>query len=343
MQDTDFHGDTAFDAELDAVVNEIAGEWETALVDDELDALGGADESAEPDTELAATDEGDPVDDPDAAPSEPDPSVARGLDRLVQREVEIRSLEAQVKSEREQLTTLRAQLEEQQKRLQSGGQDLADLTAIREKAKYDPAGALKALGLDPSDTVKLILAEQMGDKAPPELRQALREQKRDREIAELREQIAAKDRQAAAAEFYQGIATSVQTYVTAGISEKDAPSVAVVAKTNPELVRTELLEEIARDTAEAQRSGRRLIDAKEAAVRLEKRWAAIRGAAVQTAQPTGKQEPPGKIAGAGAPTTRPKTARPIKPWESKEHTDLEDAGLRAALQEYKRVESTKRK
>lgn len=114
-----------------------------AVADEDDDLDGDADDDAEPSDDEDEDDDEDPDDaDPDG---EADPALKKRLDavrRTEQRQrLQLERERAEIARERQELQTARGQVSEGQKRFE----------ALRERAKYDPAGVLETLGLSTDD------------------------------------------------------------------------------------------------------------------------------------------------------------------------------------------------
>jgi hypothetical protein len=331
----------AFNAEMEA---EFA-----AASDADLDAELGVDGSTTPPPASAAP----PVEVPPPPPPAEDPAVARGLEKLVAREVEIARREAQVT----EFERLRPAYERE---LQSLRQQVSGLQGLREQLQSDPEAAIRALGGDPDVAVKLVLAGRMGEKAPPELRQALQEAKRDREIRELREQLQRQDQARAQADYWSQVGSGLDQFL-GGDLVQTAPTVAALRAVDPARARAETLAEIQRDAHERLARGEDpsapILSYEEAAKRLEARysWARAQPTSAPTvppappavAQPAASKQVPSTSAGNGSAvavkqpagtTPAPKAPRPLMPWKSQSTSELEEAGIREALAEYRRLQ-----
>lgn len=287
-----------------------------------------------------------PVEPVPAAPEEKAPEE-RGLERLVAREVELRAREDRLKGTEAEIEALRTRLRELEPRAIS--QDLLN------KIKLSPADGLRALGLDPDEIVRTALMEKIGDKATPEIKEMMEKTRMQREIEALRAHVFEAERRQAAQAYYNTIETGARNFAgnIEGLS-KDAPTVAHVAKSNPQRVFHEIMEEITRDAAarSAREPNGDVISYEEAAKRVEGRWSQMKAlltpAEIAAQAPNTASTPAKTIVEASKPTPPAKNPtntsaqppdRPIAPWLQRS-LDLEE-GVRAGLEEWRRVESKK--
>lgn len=275
----------------------------------------------------------------------PEDPAERGLERLVAREVDLREREAKLTTAQEEIKALRNRLAELEPRAISP--DLLD------KIKLSPSDGLRAIGLDPDEVVRTALMEKLGDKAnTPEMRDMMERVKTRKEIEALKAQVAQAEYQRAAAEYFNKVNTGAKEYVTNvdGYS-KHAPTLAHVAKSNPDRVHAEIMEEITRDAAfraQTEPNGD-VLTYQEAAQRVEKRWSAMRAllgmeSVTQASTPATPVEPKTTVSAAQTPKTPPTTIkppdRPLAPWLQKDKS--EEEALVEAINEWKRVESARR-
>jgi hypothetical protein len=197
--------------------------------------------------------------------------------------------------------------------------------------------------------VRLALVEKLGDKAnDPELKEMMEKSRMRREFEALKAQMQRAEYEKAAQEYYNQIASGANQYVRTpdGIG-KHAPIVAEVAKTNPDAVFHEIMEEITRDAR--ARAGREAngdpISYEEASKRVEKRWGAMK-ALLSPAQTPANQAStsPAKTPVEAKPVVNPPNGapsgtvkppdKPLAPWLQR-NVDQEEA-IRLAIAEYKR-------
>lgn len=279
-----------------------------------------------------------------SVPQPPEDPAARGLERLVAREVELRAREEKLTGAEKEIETLRSRLSELEQR--------PFLPELVDKIRLSPADGLRALGLDPDEVVRAALAEKLGDKAPPEMRDILERGQTRKEIAALRAQVAENERRAMAQAYYTQISNGAREFVTQpeGLS-KHAPTVATVAKGNPERVYQEIMEEITRDAqvrSQREPTGD-IIPYEEAARRVEARWSAMRalfgsGAPETPSVPPASTPTPETKQNVAVSTPKSTTIKPpekpLAPWLQR-NDDLE-AGIRAGIDEWKRSLSKER-
>lgn len=328
-----------FADDLAAITREIEDEFKASRISEQLDG-----------------DEPEPVAD-DAPPGEPkekvapepkdqdDPAVAKGLDRLVAREVALKVREdAAVQAE----TRAQALIAEAKKY-----ESLKPTAEIQELFDYDPMAAVKSLGKDPMETVRLLLAqtiEAQGKPVPQELAELNRkaqDRRRDaaanKRFADMERKLAEKDAALSGQTYFNSVNAEARQYVTK--MGDSTPTVKAVATANPDLVHAEILEEIGRDAQvkAAKDPNAPLLTFDEAAKRIEDRWSKLKGAIapVQTAGTDPTKNAPGakKII---PPQIKPAT-KPIAPWMARSNDDVEAQGLREALREYNKVEAANRR
>lgn len=339
--------DTSFESDFDAFLKEAEGSW---TGDDEY---AGAEDEADP--VISAQDERAPSEDEAAAPALPkpssspekeeDPAVQRGLDRLVAREVELQRKDADIRARESQVAVMEREIA-QLKTKNYGVDDFAQLVSL------DPGEALQRLGVNPDHVINLYLAKKMGDKAPPELRQALQKAEDDKRFRELENKLAARDHQVQYADSQRQTAEEVRAYVSGDLNGI-APNVAARLKSKPAALEKALLEEIRLDAVERLTRGEardaRVISAQEALIRLEKRLVDFLDdpsttPAVVPANTTDSKVTQGTNARQGEAAKPPvKNRRPLRPWQAQDQADIEDAGIRAAVGEYRRSESARRR
>lgn len=269
----------------------------------------------------------------------------RGLERLVAREVDLRERETKLNAAQEEIKALRSRLAELEPR--------AIAPELLDKIKLSPADGLRAIGLDPDEVVRTALMEKLGDKAnTPEMKEMMERVRLRKEMEALRAQVQLAERKQAAQEYYNQVNTAARQYVSNidGYS-KQAPTVAQVAKSNPDRVHAEIMEEITRDAAyrAATEPNGDVISYQEAAQRVEKRWGAMKallgGNSVDTGTPAASTPAVKTVEQtASAPKTPPATPkppdRPLAPWLQRHQT--EEEALNDAILEYRRLEHSKK-
>jgi hypothetical protein len=337
-------GPTQIDQDMEAFIAETQKEF-SDLANEALDdvPVQASDSGAPAIPDPAVS--GEPAATPEvpAEPKAEDPTE-RGLDRLVAREVELRSREDKIKGAEAEIEALRSRLRELEPRALS--------PELLNKIKLSPQDGLRAIGLDPDEIVRTALMEKIGDKATPEIKEMMERTRMQREIESLRAHVLDAERRQAAAAYYNNIESGARKYAgdVTGFS-KDAPTVAHVAKSNPERVFHEIMEEITKDAAarSAREPNGDVISYEEAAKRVEGRWSLMKSL-FSGPEPT-PQAPPAASTPAKTTAeaqTQPKSPpkptvqppdRPIAPWLQRS-TDLEE-GVRAGLDEWRRFETKK--
>jgi hypothetical protein len=336
------------DALMESVIKDVESEWQ----DEDLAALpDGAEPSGDDtggDTQAAA--DGEPT---ESAETDDD----RSISRLVQREVELRTKEEAFKAREAAV----AQVEQENTQLR---QQLADLEAripndFIDQLRVNPWETLEQVGYDPEHIVRVVLAQKLtkqGKDIPKELRDDIRAAENDFKQRQLDKRQVELEQKITAQRFVEKVETEARQYIRA-MSElkpefsKDAPTVAKVAKADPERVYAEIMDEIGRDASARRREpGAQLISYAEAARRLEKRWGDMRkllsSDSPEDASTTAAKTPERAQQTGASPAGKPanKTAvKPLIPQQSKTQEELEQEGIDAALAEFKRVEMARRK
>jgi hypothetical protein len=318
-----------FNSEVKDVISQISNEWD-AQANPAPEGASESDVPTEGEPQEPAT---DPANEQVAAgqekPDEEDPAVKRGLDRLVAREVEI-----QAKESRANAMIAQAQAMMEKAKAFEGLKPVAEL---KEMITHSPSEVLKALGADPQEAIKLILAEQMGDKAPAELKEAIKDAAYRRKMAELERRLEEKTRSEQAVNYFNVVSQGAREYVKqVGDS---TPTVKLVAAANPDRVHSEIMEELQKDAQArvTQDPNADLITYEEAAKRVEARWASIReviqtNAQAATTNKTGAKTTP--------PTAKP-PSKPLAPWKNPTGKELENKGIEDAMKEFARLEGQK--
>ena len=222
------------------------------------------------------------------------------------------------------------------------GQEL--ITALQT----NPLGAFESLGLNPDNVIRAALAQKLGDKAGPELRQSLESAQTKAQIAALEAKLHEQSRQMAQRAYFDQVNQAAVQFVRENYVQgegKDAPTVARVAKSDPVRVHAEVMEEILRDAqarAPKEPNGQ-LLPYAEAVKRVEKRWSEYgKLLGLQSPQASTTTDAPKQVDGAKPPQAKqPGTIkppeRPLPPWLRREVT-AED-GIKAAIAEFARSES----
>lgn len=266
---------------------------------------------------------------------EPDPKQARGIQRLVQRELAAKERESAAEAKIREADAKIAELRKYEA--------LKPAAELAELIDLDPLGAFKAMGKDPETVIKLALAQQLGDSAPESLKEFARGASDRREVAKIRAELAQERQARAAQEYFNTISAGAREYVTKLGDVKVAktlPSLSKAAKVDQQAVHEEIMEEIlkeARVKAATDPNGEPLTY-EEAAKRVEARFARVaKLLSVQSMSPATKmvQKPNGI-----PPSTKP-AAKPLPPWQRKS-SNIEEDGIREALAEFERVEAERK-
>jgi hypothetical protein len=273
--------------------------------------------------------------------SKPPAPVADPIEGAVVRELGLRDLEARLKAREEALKAREVEL-----------QSAPDWVRALDD---DPAEALRKAGYDPDLVVRRVIAkrfEAQGKPVPDELKStiesATKESSLRKELDAIKADLRRRDSESAARTYFDQVNADARAYVTKGPGEY-APTVAIVAKQNPDRVHSEIMDEISKDAAQkaARDPNLPLISYEEAAKRVEARWAPLRSAlapASAVSLPEPSTSPKSQVAGTEPPrpsTQAPATTpdRPLQnllPWQQKQ-SDAEEAGIREAVAEYKRL------
>lgn len=282
---------------------------------------------------------------PGETPNTVEDPTERGLERLVAREVDLREREAKLSNASEEIKALRARLSELEPRSIS--------PELLDKIKLSPQDGLRALGLDPDEVVRNALMEKLGDKAnTPEMKDMMERVRLRKEMDTLRSKVQAAEQKQAAQAYYAQVADGAKKYVSApeGLS-KHAPTLSQVAKSNPDRVYSEIMEEITRDAAHRAQSEPNgdVITYQEAAARIEKRWSAMKALLVgenpsSATAPASINEPKTTVSAAQSPKIPPVTTkppdRPLAPWLVAKKD--EDEAILEAINEWKKAEAQRR-
>ncbi len=272
----------------------------------------------------------DPEPDPEPEQEDEDPKLARGIQRVVQRELAAKAreeaAEARERAAEAKLTELR------------GLQGLKPVKDLQEMADYDVIGVFKALGKDPDTMIKMALAQQLGDSAPDSLKEFARGAGEKRESANIRAELAAERQARAAQEYFNTISAGAREYVTKVGDSKALPTLSKAVKVDSQYVHDEIMEEIVKEARvrAAQDPDGEPLSYEEAAKRVETRLARIaRLVSVQNSMNPATKNVPNK------PKTPPSTKpadKPLAPWQRRS-SNLEEDGLQEALREYERMEA----
>lgn len=273
--------------------------------------------------------------------AEPEPGVARGIERLVQRE-----LKAQAREAAAEAREVAARKAEDELKSLKGLKPTAELQAQMED---DPYGALKALGKDPEHVVRVIMAQSLkeaGEEVPDSLKKYLKDSSDNRRIKALEAKIAEQERAQAASVYYKTQEDGAREYVTKKVDVKKFPTVADGIKADPEFTFREVWEEIIRDSQAraAQDPNGDPMSPEQAVANVEAKWArykALFGGQV----PNGRVTDPTKIAPGPLKKTPPQTksARPLAPWQQRTpQDDPYESGIQEAMREYNTMEAKRK-
>ena len=313
---------------------------------------------ATPDTEEPQLDDGAEVESTEAAGEterepaavepelESDPKLARGVERLVSRELVAREREAA--AEAREVSARRAEA------------DLKELKGLKPAKELmvqmgdDPYGALKSMGHDPDHMVRVIMAQSLkesGEQVPDSLKKYLKDSGDNRRIKALEAKLAEQERVQAATSYYKGIDDGAREYVTKNVDVKKYPTVSTAIKADSSFVHREIMEEIVRDSQvrAAQDPDGDPMSYEQAVANVEAKWAKYRTLFGEQVQ-NGKTDT--KIAGqvrgplTGASKTPPQTksaARPLAPWQhNPAKDDPFESGIQEALREYNTMEAKRK-
>jgi hypothetical protein len=268
-------GEQDWDTTSDAVMNELLAELSTSApadiaetVEAEAAEAPATEQDAAPaDAEVAA--ETAPADEPAE-----DKSATSALIKLLEKDRELVEVRSQLRTERETFEAEKAAWQEQRSR-----EDVISADALRRVLMTDPSKLLTTLGLAPGRVSQLLIANQLGDKAPPELRQATERAQWEARVLELEAQVAQSNAHTQARAEADRVRAGTTEYVTAGVST-ECPTVAEVAKVDRSRVEDEIFQEIVQDAARraSREPNGKPLTFEEAARRVEKRWSPLASA-----------------------------------------------------------------
>lgn len=332
----------ATDALMADVIAQVQAEW----TEDGSEATP-EEVAAAPEGEEAPATEETPAEEETGGAEETAEETDRGTERLVQREVELRlkeeglkTREAKLQSVEQENTQLRTQLAELQAKIPND---------FFESLRSAPTETLRQQGYDPDHLVRVVLAEKLmkqGKEVPKELRDEIRAAEYEYKQKQLDQKHADLEQRIAATRFAEKVEGEARQYIKA-MSElkpefsKDAPTVARVAKADPERVFAEIMDEINRDAnARRREPGAQLISYAEAARRVEKRFGEMQRLFTGDPKANGTiaAETKSTSAATGASSKTKTAVKPLVKPRAKTNEELEKEGLEAALAEYKRVE-----
>ncbi len=339
MSDPTIHAPSPFeptqiDIDMQAFIKEQEAKFAAEETKNEENPEGSqASDGTNPQVEAKTTSESqNTVDDP---ASRKESGQDRGLGRLVEREVALRSRESALEARERALVDVEKRIKTLESRALP--EDLA------AKWEYEPEAAMRAMGLDPDMIVRQVIASKLGKDAPPEVQNTLESARVKKQIDELRHQLAEHQRMMAAQTFVAQVQSGAREFM-GGEGLNATPTVATVAKTNPARVFQEIMEEISKDAAARAHAepGGDVLPYAEAAKRVEARWSEFKAlvspgittpAPAATAKASTTPAETAREAPSKSSTTKP-PERPIAPWLQK--TDLEEEGIRAAMVEFRK-------
>lgn len=287
--------------------------------------------------EPTAEQEQEPTDpEPESDPDDGDPKFARGIQRVVQRELAAKA--------REEAAAAREAAAEAKLAELRSLQGLKSTKELMEMAELDPIGMMKAMGKDPDTIIKLALAQQLGDGAPQALKDFARGYETKRETAAVRAELAAMKQAQAQQEYFNTISLGAREYVKKVGDSKTLPTLARAATVDSQYVHDEIMEEIVKDARVrgAQDPDGDPITYEEAAKRVEQRLSRI---AKLTGSPGVQNRTNAAAKNAMKPNVTPPStkspAKPLAPWQNKS-SNVEEDGLREAMLVYERMEAEKK-
>lgn len=263
---------------------------------------------------------------PEEKAPEPSAEESRGLMRLLEREKAASDREALLeKREREQVSKLQ-ELESKLSKSVSP-QDIA------KRIDEDVLSFFTEAGLDPVQVSRQIIGATLGDKAPPEIRDAAEKYRRQKELAEIRNSITEMKFQEQVAKVKSDVSGFVGSTLP---GESKYPTLRAVAAVDRTAVEEALLGEIGRDAQERgiKEPGEKLLSREEAAAKLEARWEVFRRAFAAAAPtvPAGTAPAPATTVpqGSNGKTVETKTEqkRPVPPrryWQGERDDEVASA------------------
>lgn len=262
---------------------------------------------------------------------EEDPKLARGIQRVVAREMAAK--------EREMAAEKRiAELKSMEEKFSKYG-NVHSIDALAQQMDLDPIGAFKALGKDPDTMIKLALATHLGDKAPESLKEFAAKSAGERRIRELEQRLEAKEQAQRASEYFNTIQTGAREYVLKGDSN---PTLSLVAKADPDYARDEIMEEI---VSEAKRQAAtnpngEPISYEEAAKRVETRFARL-AKLLSVQNGTNPATKNVKKPNVTPPSTK-SSPKPLAPWQ-RNADSIEEQGLAEAMRVLAQEEAARKR
>lgn len=311
-------GPTAIDKEAADIINQISNEFKPTEVSDEIDTSSVSNETA-------SNKEGGDGAGAKTESAQPKPELT--FEQKLDRELELRKREETLKAREEALANQKPVGDE-----------------IRELFSTSAAKALERLGYDPDQIVRRVIAERMGDKAPEKLRKEIEDSDRDgkymRRIEEIERKLADKERELQARAYYDHVSTSAKDFIGKGLNEYAL--LAQLARTNPDRVHREIMDEITRDaqTRIKDNPNGDILPFEEAAKRVETRWGEYKSllggsnpapAPITSTKTENREE---SKPNTQTPAIKP-PERPLAPWLQQK--PIEEEGVKAGLAEYYRL------
>jgi hypothetical protein len=270
-----------------------------------------------------------------------DPAVARGFEKLIEKETTLAVREREISAREVQYRQLEQEV--QQYRTQN-----VQVDEFRSGLTTSPTEALKKLGLDANVITPLLIAERLqaaGSPVPPELQRQIADAKRDSESKALREEVANFKREQAETQYWGNVYQNNAVELRNPEFGKTAPLVKKLFVKDPmkalELVHNEIRQDAKTRLENGESGNGRLITAEEAAKRIQERYAIW--ASLNESSPGNAGTPPaastkvpntnegGGTENRGVVAPKPKVARPLKPWQKQEDIDLDEAGILAGI------------
>ena len=221
-------------------------------------------------------------------------------------------------------------------------------------APQDEIETLRQMGLDPDVVVRKVLANklaQSGKEVPAELRESIYKSEMQAQMARLENKVIAQSRELAARQYFDQISSGAKTYLAGDIS-KDAPTVSEVVKRDPafaQRLHAEVMQELINDARARQQTDPNgdVMPYATALSLVEKRYAEYRKLFSPAPSQGGSQEATTNQA-APQPNMGPKKSsviktpdRPLPPWLQRQPS--EEDGIRAAVDEFRRIEFAQKK
>jgi hypothetical protein len=313
-----------FSQSLKDIIGEIEQEYAPAPepeVEDEVPAETEPEAEVQPETEVE------------------EPAITKGIERLVQRETAIAQREATLQAREAQMTTRMSALEQENTELRGRLPN----QSVQELLFTDPAAAFKAMGHNPETVVQLSIAQQLkaqGKPVPEALAKVLEKAETNRKIESLERALADRENAERMTAYFNTVAMGAREYVKTEVGKsKDLPTLTTIAKSDPDRVHSEILEEITRDAHSrmAKDPNGEPLSYADAARKVEARYAPLAKLLVQTNAPDAKLA---QVKPNTPPPQKPPT-KPLQPW--KQNADnIEAQGLNDAIREFHKLETARK-